>query len=204
MCHIAKKSDFFKYKENSKFTSTGSTCINWHVWKLACMLGTGNCCLCTHNWDGIFKLLRSPGIISKKSIPPADVAWRVGTTTAEYTEWQWPLSGVHSIMMVKSAQPGKGGGCTPTPFTLYTITIKVVVYAPAERAETLPLFLLYPYMYSVTTLYPYMYSVTTLYPYMYSVTTTLCLLGSWPPQSVLKFQHCSLHRWKRKENFPPI
>ncbi len=25
---------------------------------------------------------------------------------------QWPLSGVHSIMMVKSAQPGKGGRCT--------------------------------------------------------------------------------------------
>jgi hypothetical protein len=33
-----------------------------------------------------------------------------------HTEWQWPLSGVHPIMMVKSAQPGGGGGCTPTPF----------------------------------------------------------------------------------------
>ncbi len=33
----------------------------------------------------------------------------------EYTELQWLLSGVHSIMMVKSAQPG-GGGCTPAPF----------------------------------------------------------------------------------------
>jgi hypothetical protein len=30
--------------------------------------------------------------------------------------WQWPLSGVHSIMMVNSAQPGEGGGCTPSPF----------------------------------------------------------------------------------------
>ncbi len=40
------------------------------------------------------------------------------------------------------------GGCTPSPF-LSTITSKVVVYAPAERAATLPLFLLYPYMYSV-------------------------------------------------------
>jgi hypothetical protein len=39
------------------------------------------------------------------------------------------------------------GGCPP-PFTISTITYKVV-YAPAERAETLPLFLLYPYMYSV-------------------------------------------------------
>ncbi len=27
-------------------------------------------------------------------------------------EWQWPLSGVHSIIMVILAQPGEGGGCT--------------------------------------------------------------------------------------------
>ncbi len=32
-------------------------------------------------WDGIFKLLRSPGIDSKESIPPASVAWQAGTTT---------------------------------------------------------------------------------------------------------------------------
>ncbi len=34
---------------------------------------------------------------------------------------QRPLSGVHSIMMVKSAQPGKGWGMgyTPSPFSLY-------------------------------------------------------------------------------------
>ena len=31
--------------------------------------------------DGIFKLLMSPGIDSTKSIPPAYVAWRAGTTT---------------------------------------------------------------------------------------------------------------------------
>jgi hypothetical protein len=35
------------------------------------------------------------------------------------------------------------------PFTITTITYKVVVYAPVKRADTLPLFLLYPYMYSV-------------------------------------------------------
>jgi hypothetical protein len=40
-------------------------------------------------------------------------------------------------------------GSTPTPLSTSTITYKVAVYAPAERAETLPLFLLYPYMYSV-------------------------------------------------------
>jgi hypothetical protein len=31
---------------------------------------------CAHNRGGIFKLLMSPGIDSKESIPPADVAWR--------------------------------------------------------------------------------------------------------------------------------
>jgi len=30
---------------------------------------------------GILKLLRSPGIDSKESIPPAYVAWRAGTIT---------------------------------------------------------------------------------------------------------------------------
>ncbi len=70
--------------------------------------------------------------------------------STEYTEWQRPLSGVHFIMMEKVAQAGReGGGCTPPPFTISTITYRVVVYAPAERADTLPLFLLYLYMYSV-------------------------------------------------------
>ncbi len=41
------------------------------------------------------------------------------------------------------------GGSRPPSFTISTITYKVVVYAPAERADTLHLFLLYPYMYSV-------------------------------------------------------
>ncbi len=39
--------------------------------------------------------------------------------------------------------------CPRFPFTLSTITYKVVVYAPAERADTHPLFLLYPCMCSV-------------------------------------------------------
>jgi hypothetical protein len=48
-------------------------------------------------------------------------------------------------MMEKSAQPGEGGGGarSPLPFTVKTTASKV------ERADTLPLFLLYPYMYSV-------------------------------------------------------
>ncbi len=41
---------------------------------------------------------------------------------------------------------GERGGAS---FTLVTITYKVAVYAPAERADTLPLFHLYHYMYSM-------------------------------------------------------
>ncbi len=33
-----------------------------------------------------------------------------------HTEWQWPLSGAHSIMIEKLAQAGEVGGYTPTPF----------------------------------------------------------------------------------------
>ncbi len=32
-----------------------------------------------------------------------------GKTTEYNTEWQWPISGVHSIMMEKSALGGEGG-----------------------------------------------------------------------------------------------
>jgi hypothetical protein len=51
-----------------------------------------------------------------------------------HTEWQWPLSGVHS--MVKPDQPGKGGGARPPPFTLRTVFTIIVVYTPAERPYT--------------------------------------------------------------------
>jgi hypothetical protein len=34
-----------------------------------------------NNWARIFKLLRSPGIDSKESIPPAYIAWRAGAIT---------------------------------------------------------------------------------------------------------------------------
>ncbi len=47
-------------------------------------------------------------------------------------------------MRVKWAQTGEGGD-TP-PFIIFTITYKVAVYAPSERADTLPLFRLYPYV----------------------------------------------------------
>jgi hypothetical protein len=63
-----------------------------------------------------------------------------------HTEWQRPLSGVHSIMMEYLAQAGVGGGTRPPPFTIFTITYKVAVYASAENADTLHLFHLYPYV----------------------------------------------------------
>jgi hypothetical protein len=66
-----------------------------------------------------------------------------------HTEWQWPLFDVHFIMMAKSAQPGGGEGCTPSPFHSIYHHEQGCVCAPAERADVLPLFLLYPYMYSV-------------------------------------------------------
>ncbi len=43
----------------------------------------------------------------------------------------------------------KAGGAHPPSLTISTITYKVVVSAPAERAVAHPLFPLYPYMYSV-------------------------------------------------------
>jgi hypothetical protein len=48
-------------------------------------------------------------------------------------------------MMEKLASLVRGGGCTPS--CNFTITYKVVVYAPAERADTHSLFLIYPYIY---------------------------------------------------------
>ncbi len=48
----------------------------------------------------------------------------------------------------KKAQPGEGGGA-PLSLYLRAITDKVLLDALAGRAGTLPLSLLYPYMYSV-------------------------------------------------------
>jgi hypothetical protein len=56
--------------------------------------------------------------------------------------------------MEKSALAGEGRGARPPPFTVVTIMYKIAVYAPAEMADTLPLFHLYSYMYSVVLSYP--------------------------------------------------
>ncbi len=50
----------------------------------------------------------------------------------EYTELQPLLSGVHSVMGVKSVLAGEGGGARPPPLITFTLTSKVAVYAPAE------------------------------------------------------------------------
>ncbi len=49
----------------------------------------------------------------------------------------------------KISRPGEVGGACPHPFTLITITYKVAVYAPTEKADTLTLFHYYHRMYSV-------------------------------------------------------
>jgi hypothetical protein len=42
------------------------------------------------------------------------------------------------------------GGARPPPLITFTLTTKVGVYAPAEWADTLTLFHLYQYVYSVS------------------------------------------------------
>jgi hypothetical protein len=60
--------------------------------------------------------------------------------TTEYTELQPLLSGVYSVMRVKLALAGEGGGARPPPLITFTITSQVAMYAPAEWADTLTLF----------------------------------------------------------------
>ncbi len=55
-----------------------------------------------------------------------------GRPQSTYTELQPLLSGVHSVIRVKFALAGEGGGCTPTPFYYIYHHRKVAVYAPAE------------------------------------------------------------------------
>ncbi len=45
-------------------------------------------------------------------------AWHVHSLRV-HTEWRLPISGLHPIMMEKSALAVEGGRCTPTPFQPY-------------------------------------------------------------------------------------
>ena len=53
-----------------------------------------------------------------KPNPERFVASFLLETYRVHTEWQWPLSGEHSIMMVTSAQQGEGG-VHALPLSLY-------------------------------------------------------------------------------------
>ncbi len=57
--------------------------------------------------------------------------------TTEYTEWQWPISGLHSIIMVKS----EDGGCTLSPFhSIYHREQSCGVRSNWQNRYTAPIF----------------------------------------------------------------
>jgi hypothetical protein len=98
--------------------------------------------------DFIKDLAKRP-LLSKSPAGQAKVPYRTGLHTFSHrvhTEWQWTISGAHSnsIMMEKSALAGEGLFERPHPFNLFIIMSTVAVYAPAERADTIPVFHLYP------------------------------------------------------------
>jgi hypothetical protein len=68
-----------------------------------------------------------------------------GTDERVQIDWQWSFSGLHSQMIVNLAQPGVGGGARPPPLDSIYHPV-VVLYTPAEWADTLLLFLLYPFL----------------------------------------------------------
>ncbi len=103
--------------------------------------------ICRHEWKFLILLVFFTIILLKLF---HFYCFIICVQTTEYTEWQLLRSG-RAFHHDGTISPGwwGGGGALPPPFTISTITYKVVVYAPAERADTLPLFLLYPYVYSV-------------------------------------------------------
>jgi hypothetical protein len=76
--------------------------------------------------------------------------WLIDVDHRVHTEWQWPLSGIHFIMMVKSAQPGKGGGCAlpiwlsiPSRAKLwYTLQMRGQIHSP--YFSSIPICTLWP------------------------------------------------------------
>ncbi len=60
-----------------------------------------------------------------------------------HTEWRYPISGVHPIVMEKSALAGVGGGCKPTPFAAYYHYVRSCSVR-SSCTDTLPLFHLCP------------------------------------------------------------
>jgi hypothetical protein len=82
----------------------------------------------------------------------------------------------------KSALTGEGGGCTPTPFTLVTITYKVAVYARLQlRGQIHSTYFNSRYIYSVVSAISVVAYTTTLYVMVYIVKGG----GSAPPHTSL-------------------
>ncbi len=76
------------------------------------------------------------------------LAYRIGHRV--HTEWQWPLSGVHSIKIEKAAQtaqPGEGVGCTPTPLSP-NLPSHTKLWCTLQLRGQIhsPIYLLYPYI----------------------------------------------------------
>ncbi len=59
--------------------------------------------------------------------------------TREYIDWQWPLSGVHSIIMVISAQPGEGGRVHALPLDSSTVAPSTPPLPSKTSERRLPL-----------------------------------------------------------------
>jgi hypothetical protein len=90
---------------------------------------------------------RTSGVTKECTVPKGVGYNRVNT------EWQRKLSGVHSLMMEKSALAGGGGGRTPTPFhSIYPQSCSVLQLSGQihPRISSLP----YLYRYSVQDTHP--------------------------------------------------
>jgi hypothetical protein len=83
-------------------------------------------------------------------LPISHVVFAYDNKIPRHRRYVWYTHRVHRVATVafwrtfhhegKIAQAGEGGGARHPPFTIFTITSKVAVYAPAEWADTLTLF----------------------------------------------------------------
>ncbi len=104
--------------------------------------------------------------------------WRTRQTT-EYTEWQCPLYGVHSIMMVKSAQPEWGWGCTVHGERCTVHALPLSLYLPSRSKLWWTLQLrgqIYSHYFSST---PICTLWVKLYPYPWKHTFSRYWLHGW-------------------------
>jgi hypothetical protein len=105
--------------------------------------------------------------------------------STEYTEWQRPLSGVHSIMMEKLGQAGEGGGCTPT---LSFISVTVIL---GRTGSVLFLCILFHLCCTELPMQSYLYDYYCIYgSYCMSHVTTM--LGRKGSVSALRLSHSAL------------